>query len=268
MRRLALVLCLAIVGCSRSGGSQASPDTSTVAPGGALTLTKDTVVVKWTGKWDGGYTVISVTNNGPDTLKHAQLFFYTYDKSGKQLGVESHEFWDFDVPKGGTKEVTRGMDKTRAPAGTEVIEVTCAAAGFANGAKGADLGLAPDKRPMGGGAASPGANAPAAATAAPAAAADYADLTGGWISDWGVVKIDGNVGSYSDTYGTGPGRLEFTKTGDHAYSCVWGESKKRHGTMTVTLSSDGRKLTGRWSPDADVTIGGRGGGPINWVKKH
>jgi hypothetical protein len=111
----------------------------------------------------------------------------------------------------------------------------------------------------------------AAAPAAPlrVAADDNADLTGAWEgADWGQVTIDGRAGSYTDTYRTGPGRFELRKTGDHTYSGVWGESKARHGTLTLTLSSDGRKLTGTWAPDADVTIGGKEGGPINWVKKH
>jgi hypothetical protein len=111
----------------------------------------------------------------------------------------------------------------------------------------------------------------AGAPAAPlhVAADDDAELAGAWeAADWGQVTINGRTGSYTDTYGTGPGRFELRKTGDHMYSGVWGESKARHGTLTVTLSSDGRKLTGTWAPDTDVTIGGREGGPINWVKKR
>jgi hypothetical protein len=282
MRTFVLALCLVAAGCNKSSGSDptapATGDTAGAsaagdAPAGPLKLTKDTVVVKWTGRWEQGATVMSVTNDGPDTLKHIQMFIYAYDKSGKQLGAPSnHEFWDFDVPKGATKEVVRGASKDSFPAGTEVIEVGVTAVGFKNGVKAADLSFAPDKRPMGGGAPAAAAAAPAAAdgaatSAAPAGAADYTDLTGAWISDWGGVKIDGNKGSYTDTYGTGPGRLEFTKTGDHAYACNWGESKKRHGTMNVTLSKDGRKLTGKWFVDGDSTIGKKGGGPINWIKK-
>lgn len=121
----------------------------------------------------------------------------------------------------------------------------------------------------GGAAASPattGASA-AAAGATAAAAADYADLTGDWSSDWGKVTINGNTGSYTDTYSGGPGKLEFTKKGDRQYTAVWSESKQRHGTMNVTLSADGTKLTGKWTPDADVTVGTKAGGAINWTKK-
>ena len=38
--------------------------------------------------------------------------------------------------------------------------------------------------------------------------------------------------------------------------------------MTLKLSDDDRKLTGKWDPDADCTIGERHGGPVNWIKKR
>jgi hypothetical protein len=37
--------------------------------------------------------------------------------------------------------------------------------------------------------------------------------------------------------------------------------------MTVTLSQDGKKLTGKWLVGTDSAIGGKGGGAINWSKK-
>jgi hypothetical protein len=109
------------------------------------------------------------------------------------------------------------------------------------------------------------------ATAAPSMAtraADGAELTGAWTgADWGAVSIDGNVGSYTDTYGTGPGRLELRKTGDHTYSGTWSESAKRHGTMRMLLSEDGASLSGLWFVDADSTIGSMGGGALRWKKQ-
>jgi hypothetical protein len=114
-------------------------------------------------------------------------------------------------------------------------------------------------------------NGSAGAAPAPSAApdaADYSQLTGNWVgSDWGQVKIDGRTGTYTDTYSGGFGKLEFTKTGEREYTAIWGESKQRHGTLKATLSEDGRKLTGSWTPDPDVTIGTRAGGSINWMKR-
>jgi hypothetical protein len=98
-------------------------------------------------------------------------------------------------------------------------------------------------------------------------AVEPSELSGAWISDWGDLTISGYSGTYTATYGTGPGTIAFTKVGDHTYDAVWGESKMRHGTLTVTLTDDGRRLRGKWRPDADVTIGGSEGGPIDWVKK-
>jgi tripartite motif-containing protein 71 len=85
------------------------------------------------------------------------------------------------------------------------------------------------------------------------------DLSGKWSgfeagSDWGWVTIQGNRGTYTDTYGPGPGKLEFHRTGRNAYSGTWGESDKRHGIMSFTVSDDGHKIIGTYEADKDVTL--------------
>lgn len=93
-------------------------------------------------------------------------------------------------------------------------------------------------------------------------------LDGEWEGDWGKVVIAGNAGTYSDTYGPNPGKLEFAKTGGRAFTGTWAESPKRHGTLDITLSSDGNFITGTWKPAADVTIGTTVGGTLNWTRKR
>jgi DNA-binding beta-propeller fold protein YncE len=99
------------------------------------------------------------------------------------------------------------------------------------------------------------------------------DLSGKWSgfesgSDWGWVTIQGNRGTYTDTYGPEPGKLEFHRIGPNAYSGTWGESDKRHGTMSFTVSDDGNKITGTYKADKDVEIDPQyRRGVIYWVRQ-
>lgn len=99
------------------------------------------------------------------------------------------------------------------------------------------------------------------------------DLSGKWSgfeagSDWGWVTIQGNRGTYTDTYGPEPGKLEFRRTGRNAYSGTWGESDKRHGTMSFIVSADGNKITGTYKADKDCTIDPEyNKGVILWVRQ-
>lgn len=58
------------------------------------------------------------------------------------------------------------------------------------------------------------------------------------------VVIKGNKGTYTNTYGTGPGTFEFNKTGECTYKSYLGESVKRHGTLSFTVSKDGQTIKG------------------------
>jgi hypothetical protein len=95
-------------------------------------------------------------------------------------------------------------------------------------------------------------------------------VAGRWSGDgWGniVINSDG-TGSYSDTFGTGPGRLQLRRVADGSYDGTWGESSQRHGTLMVVLSADGRQLNGTWTPDPQSTIGSMVGGAVNWVSQQ
>src|SRR5205085_7408221 len=95
-------------------------------------------------------------------------------------------------------------------------------------------------------------------------------IAGQWAAaDWGEVTIaaDGS-GTYTDTYGTGPGRLQIRRTDDGRYEGTWGESSERHGTLVLVLAPDGRTLTGSWTPDPQSTIGTTTGGPIQWSRRR
>lgn len=111
----------------------------------------------------------------------------------------------------------------------------------------------------------PSPNGPGVAAAAETARVEAA---GEWTGDdWGSVVIapDGS-GSYTDTFGTGPGRLHLRRAGERLYAGVWGESSQRFGTIELLLSSDGRTLSGAWAPDPRSTIGSRTGGPVAWTR--
>ena len=99
-------------------------------------------------------------------------------------------------------------------------------------------------------------------------AADFSELAGDWTG-WGRVTwaSDGS-GTYTDTYGTGPGTMKLRRTGDRTYEGTWGESAKRHGTMVISLSGDSNQITGTWKPDPDCTIGTRQGGSLTFRRKQ
>jgi hypothetical protein len=92
---------------------------------------------------------------------------------------------------------------------------------------------------------------------------------GSWASrDWGEVVLNADgTGTYTDTFGTGPGRIELAPTCDRSYKGSWGESNQRSGTLVIILSPDGRTITGIWTPDASSTIGSKTGGTILWARK-
>ncbi len=81
------------------------------------------------------------------------------------------------------------------------------------------------------------------------------DLSGVWSGGgWGVVRIEGNAGTYTDTYGTGPGTFQFEQTGARTYRGAWGESEKRHGEMWFTVMPHGHTIYGLYVADDDCTI--------------
>jgi hypothetical protein len=92
---------------------------------------------------------------------------------------------------------------------------------------------------------------------------------GSWASrDWGEVVLNADgTGTYTDTFGTGPGRIRLDPTCDRSYKGSWGESNQRSGTLVIILSPDGRTITGTWTPDASSTIGSKTGGAILWTRK-
>src|SRR5713101_4885263 len=83
------------------------------------------------------------------------------------------------------------------------------------------------------------------------------DLVDEW-NGWGGVEIKSKEGAYEgtykDTFGTGPGTFKFRKTGDLTYDGTWGESEKRHGTFTLTVSQDGNSIKVNWKADANSKI--------------
>ena len=59
-------------------------------------------------------------------------------------------------------------------------------------------------------------------------------LDGHWLEpskEWGQVLFVGTKGTYSATYGPGPGEFRLTKVGD-GYEGTWGEGPTRHGLIT------------------------------------
>jgi hypothetical protein len=107
--------------------------------------------------------------------------------------------------------------------------------------------------------------------AAPTVGQSFAtfELVGSWASrDWGEVVLNADgTGTYTDTFGTGPGRIQLDRTCDRSYTGFWGESNQRSGTLEIILSPDGRTITGTWTPDASSIIGSKTGGAILWTRK-
>src|SRR5262245_43483358 len=64
------------------------------------------------------------------------------------------------------------------------------------------------------------------------------ELVGSWSSrDWGEVVLNADgTGTYTDTFGTGPGRMQLDRTGDRSYKGTWWESNQRSGTLVIVLS--------------------------------
>jgi hypothetical protein len=94
-------------------------------------------------------------------------------------------------------------------------------------------------------------------------------VAGRWSgADWGDVVIGGDgSGSYTSTYGTGPGQLQIRRAGERTYEGTWSESSQRYGALVLELAPDGRTITGAWRPDSQSTIGSRTGGPVVWTRR-
>lgn len=267
---LTAMLCIAAsfasVGCKGSSASERS------APSAASGASAPSVLnLPEKGAWDAvkitythddptdGAPTFKLENLGRKTVSVCFVAFYGYDASGKQLARK-------ELSWNGTVEGGKSDDKlnTQKVDGVKTWEATYYGIRFETDKEPTmDEKRAPPTRAM-------GASAPAVQAAAGAAAGadDYSGLTGRWINDdWGLVKLDGKTGTYTDTYGGGIGTFEFTQTGPRAFDAVWRESKARHGTMTVTLSDDAKSLDGKWTPDPDCTIGRRYGGPVHWKKR-
>jgi hypothetical protein len=105
-------------------------------------------------------------------------------------------------------------------------------------------------------------------SSAPSVTSDFDAIAGRWNGGWGfvVIRSDG-TGSYTDTYKTGPGEMTLEVVRPGSYRGSWGESEQRHGTLEVTVSEDGNRLTGSWEPDPDSTIGTKSGGTITWTRE-
>jgi len=94
---------------------------------------------------------------------------------------------------------------------------------------------------------------------------DLSDKWSGIESGWGWVTIHGNSGTYTGTYGPEPGKFIFERIGDNEYSGTWGESDKRHGTLSFTISEDGKKIIGTYIADEDCEIDPGSKGSILWI---
>lgn len=94
-----------------------------------------------------------------------------------------------------------------------------------------------------------------------------ADVAGAWSGpEWGQVVLNRDgTGTYTDTYGTGPGRIEFHAARD-GYEGRWMESERRFGTLRFRLDASGRVVTGTWAPDPECTIGATRGGTFEWTR--
>ncbi len=96
------------------------------------------------------------------------------------------------------------------------------------------------------------------------------DLSGKWSgfeSEWGWVTIQGDRGTYTDTHES-PGKFTFERIGDNKYSGTWGESDKRHGTMSFAVSEDGKKIFGTYTADEDCEIAPGSKGVILWIRER
>lgn len=288
---LICILVLSLAGCGESSTAATQSATATAtatadaksaaaAPGSSAAPSAvglDSVEVRFLEQYQSSdapgslIPTFKITNRSSKKLHFISAWHYYYDKDGKQLGRRFAERTVGTIEPGASHNLGFGFAQSEMPPDTKQIEAVLVGANFEGGLaiKGDAKTLAPEQRALGGGGSGSSAAAGDASTAPSAAAVeDYAGLTGSWLNDgWGVVKIDGSSGTYTDTYGGGKGTMEFTKTGERTFSVKWGESKARHGTMSVTLSEDGRKLTGTWKPDSDVTIGDRSGGSVAWTKR-
>jgi hypothetical protein len=79
---------------------------------------------------------------------------------------------------------------------------------------------------------------------------DTESLSGPWdgtASEWGQVHLKGNEGTYTDTYGPGPGTLAFRKVGPRAYEGTWKETETHGGTLSFQVSEDGHTIEGKYT---------------------
>jgi len=83
--------------------------------------------------------------------------------------------------------------------------------------------------------------------------------------------IKGSEGTYSDTWGPGPGILKFQKTGERSYTGTWCDSAEgevlQQGTMSFTVSEDGKTIAGTWEAGRDCEINPGGKGAIRWTRE-
>lgn len=273
----AFVLATASVGCKGSAASEGAATgaaSSTGSTGSANTTGTPSTpqpTLPEKGPWEAakvsytnddpadGSPTFKLENLGSKTISVCFVDYYGYDAAGKQVAHKELS-WNGTL-KGG--EVDAKLTTAKVD-GVKTWEATYHGIRFDTDKEPTmDYSRAPATRAMG---ASSGTASGASGAATGAEA--YSGLVGRWISDWGAVKIEGKSGTYTDTYGGGIGQLEFTQTAPRQYAVKWSESKARHGTMTVTLSDDDKKLEGTWTPDPDCTIGSRSGGSVHWVKRR
>lgn len=104
---------------------------------------------------------------------------------------------------------------------------------------------------------------------AQSAAPQMPEIAGAWHgTGWGdvVLRADG-TGSYSDTYSSGPGRLQIHRTGPRTYAGTWGESARRHGVVVLVFEAGGGTLRGAWSPDPECSLGTHTGDALTWTRR-
>lgn len=95
------------------------------------------------------------------------------------------------------------------------------------------------------------------------------EISGTWRGDgWGDVTLrpDG-TGTYTDTYGSVPGRLQIRRTGARTYAGSWGEVIDRHGVLVFVIEADGRTLRGAWTPDPGCSVGTSTGASLIWTRR-
>ncbi len=102
----------------------------------------------------------------------------------------------------------------------------------------------------------------------PAELTELAKLTGEWKGEgFDVVNLHGNFGTYSDSYGSLPCRVELRATDVGQFTATWTErDRRRYGTMVLRLSNDGATLHGTWSaaPDCQIRPGAPVDSPLTW----